>query len=403
VLVEIERGVPRWAVPLNAPARFKGAHGGRGGGKSHEFAARLVERHAADPFLRSVGIREVQKSLTFSVKSLVEAKIRELGVDHLFTVQDKLIRHRFGPGVILFQGMQDHTAESIKSLEGFGIAYVEEAQALSKRSLTLLVPTIRAPGSEIWFSWNPDQPSDAVDHFLRTEQPKNAVVVSCHYRDNPWVTAETLEDAARMAATDPDAYAWVWEGGYNTRSASAVLAGKWVIDEFDVEDDWDGPYHGLDFGFGVDPTAGVRMWIGGRTLYVERELYRHRLELDDTPAAFGEAFPNGHLYPVRCDNSRPESISHLKRHGLPRAMPCDKWPGSVEDGIAHLRAYDRIVVHPRCPRTVEEMRLYSYKVDKRSGDILPVIVDKHNHIIDAMRYGLGPLITNRGPNFLLRA
>jgi phage terminase large subunit len=95
---------------------------------------------------------------------------------------------------------------------------------------------------------------------------------------------------------------------------------------------------------------------------------------------------------VRADSARPETISYLKRHGLPRVEGVKKWPGSVEDGIAHLRSYEAIVVHPRCKETIQETRLYSYKVDKLSGDVLPEIVDASNHTIDAIRYSLAPLI-----------
>ena len=125
-------------LPLLQPARYKGAHGGRGSGKSHFFGEHLVEECIANPGTRAVCIREVQKTLADSSKALIEAKIRDLGVGSLFNVTDKRIDTP-GGGQIIFQGMQDHTAESIKSLEGFRIAWVEEAQTLSQRSLSLAV------------------------------------------------------------------------------------------------------------------------------------------------------------------------------------------------------------------------------------------------------------------------
>lgn len=158
---------PKWAKPLLSPKRYKGAKGGRGSGKSHFFGEALVEALVFNPNTSAVCIREIQKSLKFSAKRLIEEKIEAMGVSHLFTITQSEIRANKGRGVILFQGMQDHTADSIKSLEGFNIAWVEEAQTLSKKSLKLLRPTIRAEDSEIWFSWNPEKTSDPVDLFFQ--------------------------------------------------------------------------------------------------------------------------------------------------------------------------------------------------------------------------------------------
>ena len=174
--------------PLLQPSRYKGAWGGRGSGKSHFFAELLIEECLLNPGLRAVCIREVQKSLKESAKRLVEDKISEYGLANAgFEVLRDEIRTP-GGGLIIFQGMQDHTAESIKSLEGFGRAWIEEAQSLSSRSLSLLRPTIRAPGSELWFSWNPRRKSDPVDKMLRGDElPTDAIVVKANYSDNPWL------------------------------------------------------------------------------------------------------------------------------------------------------------------------------------------------------------------------
>jgi len=139
--------------PLLQRARYKGAYGGRGSGKSHFFGELLVETCQAERGTSAVCIREAQRSLAQSSKRLIESKIAALGLRHQFKVfSDKIATP--GDGIIIFRGMQDHTAESIKSLEGFRIAWVDEAQNLSARSLSLLGPTIRAKGSELWASWN---------------------------------------------------------------------------------------------------------------------------------------------------------------------------------------------------------------------------------------------------------
>ena len=393
--IALDIATPEWAEPLLQPARYKGAKGGRGSGKSHFFAEAAVERMVTDPDHRFVCIREVQRSLRYSAKSLVEAKIRKLGVEHCFTVLEREIRQNYGNGVMIFEGMQDHTADSIKSLEGFGTAWVEEAQSLSKRSVEMLTPTIRAEGSELWFSWNPDQPTDPVDDFLVANPPAGAVVVHVNFTDNPFCPQVLKDDAARLRRIDPDAYAHVWLGQYNTKSDAQVLAGKWIVDEFEPTADWDGPYQGSDFGFAQDPTTLVRCWINGRRLMVEREAYKVGLELDDTADHWKRQVPGAEKYVTRADSARPETISYLKRHGFPKIEGVKKWPGSVEDGIAHLRSYDKIVIHPRCIHAAEEARLYSYKTDSRTGDVLPEVLDKHNHIWDPVRYALAPLIQAR--------
>lgn len=394
--LNLELPTPRWALPLLEPARYKGAKGGRSSGKSHFFAEKAVEEMAADPSLRFVCIREVQRSLKFSAKSLVERKIRELGLADHFTILTNEIRRNGGTGLMIFEGMQDHTADSLKSLEGFGRAWVEEAQSLSARSLELLLPTIREEDSEIWFSWNPQNADDPVDQLLVANRPDNATVVHVNYLDNPFCPEVSKQEAARMARVDPDAYAHIWLGEYNTRSEAQILAGKWIIDEFEPGDDWQGPYHGADFGFAQDPTTLVRCYVHDRKLFLSHEAYKIGLELDDTALHWRRHVPGAESYVVRADSARPESISYLRRHGFPRIEGVAKWKGSVEDGIAHLRQYEQIVIHPRCRHAIEEARHYSYKVDKRTGDVLPEVEDRHNHIWDATRYALAPLI-KQGP------
>lgn len=393
----IDIDTPRWATPLLGHAAYKGAFGGRSGGKSHFFAELMVEEAICDPDYSAVCIREVQRSLKFSAKRLIEDKIRVMGAEAYFRSTATEIRRRNGDGVILFQGMQDHTAESIKSLEGFTRAWVEEAQALSKRSIQLLLPTIRAEHSEIWFSWNPQYETDPVDRLMRGDQydPENTIVVSTNYTDNPFVTKKTLAEAERHRRLNPETFDHVWLGDYIRISDAIIFAGHFRVAEFEPGDDWEGPYHGLDFGFAQDPTAGVKVWIHGNTLYVEREAGRTNLELDDTPAYLDRHIPGMSEHVVRADSARPESISHLVRHGMPRVTGVRKGKGSVEDGIAHMKSYDEIVIHPRCKETAGEFRRYQYKVDRTSGDVLPIVVDAFNHYIDAIRYAIEPRIRRR--------
>jgi phage terminase large subunit len=374
---------PRWAVPLLSPARYKGAHGGRGSGKSHFFAEMLVEAHVMDPNRSTVCVREVQKSLGQSVKRLIEAKIASLGVSSLFDVQEAAIKSKGGSGRIIFQGMQNHTADSIKSLEGYDCAWVEEAHSLSQKSLDLLRPTIRKPKSEIWFTWNPNTPEDPVDAFLRgTQSPTDAKVVQVNYGDNPWFPDVLKKEMEFDRGRDLDKYAHVWLGGYQKHTERRVFR-NWRIEEFDAPADAVHRF-GADWGFAVDPSVLIRCHIVGRTLFVDYEAYRVGCEVVDTPALF-LTVPESEKWPIVADGSRPETISHMRKHGFPRIMPAVKGPRSVEEGIEFLKSYD-IVVHPRCVHTIDELSMYSYKADPLTGNILPVLEDKKNHVIDALRY-----------------
>jgi phage terminase large subunit len=216
--------IARAFLPMLQPARYKAAHGGRGSGKSHFFGGNLVKDHVAIPGLRSVCIRENQKSLSESAKRLVQDKIVEMGVESLFTVRKDHIEAP-GGGIIIFQGMQDHTAESIKSLEGFSRAWVEEAQTLSQRSLDLLRPTIREEGSEIWFSWNPRRKADPVDELMRHgTPPSNSIVVKANWSDNPWFPKVLEQERQDYQRDYPDRYDHTWEGGYISTVDGAYYA-----------------------------------------------------------------------------------------------------------------------------------------------------------------------------------
>lgn len=210
--------------PLIDPARYKGAYGGRGSGKSQFFADLMVATAVRKPGFRGLCCREVQKSLKESAKRLIEQKIEAQGVASFFEVQESQIKTP-GGGLIVFAGLQDHTSESIKSYEGFDVAWVEEAQTVSDRSLNLLRPTIRAPGSELWFSWNPRRKVDAVDQMLRGgELPTNARVVRANWNDNPWFPGELEQERLDCLRQQPDQYDHIWEGGYVTVADGAYFA-----------------------------------------------------------------------------------------------------------------------------------------------------------------------------------
>lgn len=378
---ELRIETPRVFQPLLAPARYKGAHGGRGSGKSHFFGELWLEENIADKF-DFVCLRETLKSLEFSVKKLLEGKIEQFNAGAYFEVQDRRIMSKHG-GVTIFEGMQNHTAESIKSLEGFDRAWFEEAQNASDKSLTLLRPTIRKPGSQLWFGWNPDLNTDPIDVLLRGETlPTGAVVVQANYMDNPWLPDELREEMEFDKRRDPDKYAHVWLGEYRRNSEARVFR-NWKIEEFERPA---GTVHrlGADWGFSVDPSVLVRCDIEGNRLYVDYEAYAVGCEIVNLPELF-MGVPDAERWPITADSARPETISHMQKNGFPKIRAAIKGAKSLEEGVEFLKSFD-IVVHPRCTHLIDELTLYAYKTDPLTSQVLPILADKDNHIIDALRY-----------------
>ena len=367
--------------PLLHPARYKGAYGGRGSAKSHFFAELMVEENIREK-LDNVCLRETLKSLEFSVKKLLELKIEAMNVGGYFEVQDRRILTKKG-GVIIFEGMQNHTADSIKSLEGFDRAWFEEAQAASQKSLDLLRPTIRKPGSEMWFSWNPDLPTDPIDQLLRGPSlPPGAVVVESNYMDNPWLPQELRDELEYDRGRDFDKFSHIWLGQYKQHSEARVFK-NWIVEEF--ERPLGTIYRlGADWGFSVDPAVLVRSSIEGNRLYVDYEAYMIGCEIVNLPDLF-DRVPESRKWFITADSARPETISHMKKNGYPKINPTVKGAGSIEEGIAFLQSFD-IVVHPRCKHLIDELKSYKYKQDPLTDKILSVIEDKNNHVIDALRY-----------------
>jgi phage terminase large subunit len=217
----IRAEVPRKLKPLLYPKRYKGLFGGRGGSKSHFFAEQIILRAFMQP-TRIVCIREVQNSIKDSVKQLLSDKIAKFGLERYFDQLESEIRAPNG-SIIVFKGMQSYNASNIKSLEGYDVAWVEEAQTLSQHSLDLLRPTLRKEGSELWFSWNPRYKTDPVDMFFRKNPPPDAISVMVNWYDNPWFPEVLRKEMEHDFASDEDKAEHIWNGAYGA-SQGAILA-----------------------------------------------------------------------------------------------------------------------------------------------------------------------------------
>lgn len=397
---------PKLIPVFSGQARYRGAHGGRGSAKTRSFALMTAVRAYMFAEAGVSGVilsaREYMNSLEESSMEEIKQAIRSISwLDAYFDIGEKFIRTKNRRVSYVFCGLR-HNLDSIKSKARILIAWVDEAENVSEVAWIKLGPTVREHGSEIWVTWNPEEDGSPTDKRYRKAPPPESKIVELNYTDNPWFPAvleqERLSDRERL---DDQTYAWIWDGAYRENSEAQILSGKYRVAEFEPEKGWDGPYYGIDWGFSQDPTAGVKLWIHDSRLYVEHEAGKVGLENDDIAAYMIERLPGIERHTVRADSARPETISHVKSTGsgtrpaIPRIEGVEKWKGSVEDGIAHLRSYKEIIIHPRCTKFLHEARTYSYKVDRLTGDVLTDIVDKNNHYMDATRYALQPLIKRK--------
>lgn len=417
---------PRLFELLCGPySRYRAGSGGRGSGRSQAFATAIILR-ALERSIRVLCAREFQQSLRESVHHLLQSKITALGLDSYFEVNERAIRCITSGSEVIFAGLFQN-ASQLKSLEDISICYVEESQTVSKESLASLLPTIRASRSELWFSWNPDAADAPVEQFANgTRSDTRHVHVT--FADNVWFPPELETERVYLQRVDADAYAHVWLGKYRSVSDAQVFAKKYFIEDFEPDltlkfsrehiglkdrlwalgryDDvnrliaheeevsWSGPYFGADWGFSRDPATLIKAWIFKRVLYIEFEAWGISVDTTDLPALF-DTVPGCRDHTIQADNARPETISHLKKLGFPKMVSVAKWAGSVDDGIAFIRSFERVVIHSRCKHTIDEFRLYSYKIDRLTGIPTTDLEDRHNHLVDALRYSLTPAMKHR--------
>ncbi|HEH9708297.1 TPA: PBSX family phage terminase large subunit [Pasteurella multocida] len=377
--------------------RYRGSFGGRGSAKTRTFAKMTAVVAYQRAMNNESGVilcgREFMNSLEDSSLEEIKQAIRsEPFLEAFFEIGEKFVRTKCGRISYVFTGLR-HNLDSIKSKARILLAWVDEAESVSEIAWRKLLPTVRESNSEVWVTWNPEKKGSATDLRFRQSIPENAMIVEMNYTDNPWfpdvLEQERLNDKKRL---DDATYRWIWEGAYLEASEAQIFKGKYEELEFKPNQDFNGPYFGLDFGFAKDPTAVVKCWVFDNNLYIEHEAGKTGLELDHTAGFMKERVPDIEKYILRADSARPESISYLKRNGIPRIEGVKKWSGSVEDGIEHIKSYRKVYIHPRCKETLREFRLYSYKTDRLTGDVLPTVLDEHNHYIDAIRYALNPLM-----------
>lgn len=395
---------PKLVPVFTGDARYRVAHGGRGSSKTRGFATMT----AVDGYrLGRSNVKGVILCGREHLNSLEESSMEEVKqaisavpwLDAYYDIGEKYIRSKDRNISYVFAGLRTNV-QALKSKARILRAWIDEAEGVSENAWRTLLPTVRAQGdwwqSEVWISYNPESRDAATHKRFRASPPTDAKIAQINWNDNPWfpevLNRERLEDLEKR----PDTYGHIWEGDFLTISDAQVFKDHFEVTAFTPEDSWNGPYHGLDFGYARDPTAATRVWIYNNQLFIEYEVYKKRLELDEIAPTLAREIPQIAMHTIRADGSRPDNISYLAANGLPGVRAAKKHNGSVADGIAHLKSYERIIVHPRCPNTAREFALHSYKVDRLSGDVLPIFIDDNNHAIDSIRYAIDPIIRFAG-------
>lgn len=379
-----------------------GFHGGRGGAKSHAVAEALV-KWSHEGYERVVCGRQFQISIKDSVKELIESKIRKFGLQAYFKTTNNEIEHLITGSRFTFVGM-DRNPESVKSLEGATVFWGEEAQTFTKRSIELIVPTVRSAGSRLIWTWNPRFRTDEIDVQLRGPvPPENSLVVHVGKEDNPfWYRTRLESERRRSRRANPKRYAHIWEGAYDENPDAAVFT-NWRCDRIDVPDKI-APRFGLDFGFSSDPNALVKVyviepWDLGREddelgiIYVAQESVGYHVANRNLPTLM-EQVTEVRNYSITADSARPETIEELQNQGF-SVYGAKKGAGSVKNGINFMQGYE-IVVSPDCPTTLNEVQHYQWMLDANDKPLPKPAEDQQDHCLDGIRYAVEDL-SRTGP------
>lgn len=393
-------------VKLNAHSSFW-LKGGRGSTKSSFCAIEIILGIITEPNANALVLRKVNDTVRKSVMETLLWAIDMLDLNAYFnhTVAPAEITYLPTGQKIIMSGLDDaRKLKSIKLKRGyFKFLWFEELEEFhGMEEIRSVRQSVRRGGDDFveFASYNPpNDPAAWVNKEVQREE-QGRIIHTSSYLDVPkeWLGKQFYLDAENLKRSDPIKYRHEYLGDVVGRAEQIVFHGKYEIRDFEtppVSELYQSRFfYGADWGFANDPTCLTRSFIrienGLKNLYIERECGGVGIEIDDLPALF-DTMPDSRKWRIYADCSRPETISYLanKRFNI---APAPKWQGSVEDGVEYLRSFNKIYVHSRCAKTAEELGLYSYKFDKNTQEILPVIVDKHNHYIDSIRYALADYI-----------
>lgn len=391
--------VPEYIKPIfDKEIRYICLYGGRGGGKTENVARGLVALAYSHYDVTIMCSRYTLKSIKDSSYANIWKAIVGYGFQSHFVKTTTEIRCKHTNSKFIFAGLKANV-ENIKSTNAIDILWIEEADKVTPGIWDILKPSVRSDNSKIILTFNPHKRKDIIyQDFVENEPPDYSYIKFLSYRDNEYfpevLNRERLNDFKR----DKEKYEHIWEGKLKILSKAQVFYRNpqlYFVEEFE-EDPKVTLLYGLDFGF-TDPTAGVECYIKNNCLYITRDFSITGLEVDGIARVLYEKMPQSRHAKIVCDSAYPAYISMLKRQGL-RAYKADKPAGSVESGIAHIRSFEKVIIHPRCIATKNEFDLYVRKEDIETGEISDPI-DKNNHNIDALRYALEATMLGRMANY----
>lgn len=376
----------KFSRALYATARHKAFYGGRGSAKSWSVATYLASRGAKEK-KRIVCARQFQNSMRDSSKELIEKRILALGLARQYDSTDRAIVHKGTGTEFLFVGLE-RNIESIRSLEGADIVWIEEARTIKARSMEILLPTVREIGSEMIWVWNPEQPTDPVDaYFRKGTPPPRSIVTFVDWRDNPYFfQTELPQEMKTLRDGNYDRYKHVWLGEYDLTYQTKVFPNV-TVGRVHVPANCP-PRYGMDFGFSSDPSFIVKVYVLKDTIYIAAEA-SGSITIDNLPAMI-RSVVNSDSDLIKADSSVPGVIENLQARGF-NIHGAKKGPGSVKSGILFLQGF-KIVIDPNCEAMREEARLYSWMTERLTGRSLNIPVDKNNHGWDATRYAVEDLM-----------
>ena len=399
----IPRKIAKLRPIWDAKERFIDIYGGRGSAKSWTVATFLLDMGMKRKN-RILCVREIQTTIRDSVHKLLSDLIDRLKLDIFYKIKVDSIVGANGTEFI-FKGLL-RNPQDIKSMEGINYCWAEESHSISRKSLEVLIPTIREKKSQIIFTYNPTDKDDPVHVDYTLSNKPDVLRIECNYIDNPYFPQVLRNEMEWDRANDPDKYFHIWMGQCVQHSEAQIFYGKWAIEDFDKFEIIDGVsqqifppkntffYFGSDFGYGQDPATLNRCFVLDNYLYIDYEFHGMKTDIDKLPACYA-TIPESANYPITGDSSRPDTIAYIRARGFPKIKSSIKGKGSIEDGIAFMRSFDKIIIHPRCKHTIDEFRLYSYIIDPKTGQISSKIEDKHNHHIDNLRYAVEDLMRVR--------
>jgi len=393
-------------------ARYYFLRGGRGSGKSWAVADYLLTRLVENPNLNLVCLREIQRSIDKSSKKLLEDRIHMLGLKNYFEILNKeiyncvlkrdenrkLILNEKGEviktrkGNIIFNGLQDHTVDTMKSLEGYDLCWVEEAQTISEYSLGLLTPTIRVNGSKLFFTYNPKNETDAIEQLIKEKD--NKVVIHSTYLDNPYAPQSIIEEAEEMKAKRPMKYNHTYLGQFGEAEGL-------VFENVEIrvirEDEVKGLecLQGLDFGYTNDPSAFCINYIDEKEkiFYVFDGFYKKGLLNSQIADEIKKLHAHKHI--IYADSAEPKSIDTLRLDGITRIRGAIKGKDSINAGIDFLLDY-HIVINAHLKDFINEAHNYTWAVDKTTNKPTNKPIDAYNHFWDSTRYSCSNKIQTLG-------